>query len=44
MSSAVERIDSVFGSWRKLPGGGQPMHHGQHLKAQASSENALEYA
>jgi len=24
VSSAVERIDSMFGSWRKLPGGSQP--------------------
>jgi len=28
VSSAVERIDSMFGSWKKLPGGDQPMHPG----------------
>jgi len=44
VSSAVERTDSMFGSWRKLPGGDQPMHPGQHLKAQASSENIPECA
>ena len=43
MSSAVERSDSMSGSWRKLPDGDQPMHPGQHLsRALQRSESAEE--
>ena len=35
--SAVERSDSMFGSWRKLPDGAQPTSPEQCLMAQASS-------
>jgi len=39
VSSAVERTDPMFGSWRKLPDGAQPMSPEQCLMAQASSDN-----
>jgi len=44
VSSAVERSDSMFGSWRKLPDGAQPMHPGQHLKARKSTGDVSECA
>ena len=39
VSSGVERSDSMFGSWRKLPDGAQPTPPEQCLMAQASSDN-----
>jgi len=38
VSSAVERSDSMLGSWRKLPDGAQPTSPEQCLMAQASSD------
>ena len=44
MSSAVERADSMFGSWRKLPGA-QPSHAPEHhLTAQALKGDVSEFA
>jgi hypothetical protein len=39
VSSAVERTDPMFGSWRKLPDGAQSTSPEQCLMAQASSDN-----